>query len=95
MKPIRTPLCTTVDMPPRGAKDVMPLPSWRETNEHGVTAVFSVWELTPLERQWVADGANILLGVFSDPTPPALGVVTGPDFEKLARPNLVGPEGRA
>jgi len=65
MKPIRTPLCVTVDMPPRGAKDVSPLPSWRETNEHGVTAVFSVWQPTDTEREWIAHGSNILVGVFS------------------------------
>lgn len=81
MKPIRTPLCTGVDLGPPGS-DILPLPSWRETNEHGVTAVFSVWQPTELERKWLANGGNVLVGVFQDPLPPiSLGIVTGPDFE--------------
>lgn len=99
MKPIRTPLCNTVDMPPRGSVGVAPLPSWRETNEHGVTAVFSVWEPTDQEREWIARGSNILVGVFSDPTPPvSLGIVIGSDFERIEEPDTIvvpAPEGRA
>jgi hypothetical protein len=90
MRPIRTPLCDTVDMPPRGAADVAPLPSWRETNEHGVTAVFSVWEPTDAEREWIAHGSNTLVGVFSDPPPPiSLGIVIGHDFEAITDPDVI------
>lgn len=42
-----------------------------EAPEH-VMAVFSVWEPTELERKRIADGANVKLGILTEPIPPVM-----------------------
>lgn len=83
MRPIRTPLCRTLDIGQPGS-NVQPLPSWREDDETG-HRVCSVWQPTQQERDAIAAGGNIILAVYADPIPPVfLGVGHGELFEPIS-----------
>lgn len=66
MRPIKTEETNIVFTPPEGMLGCDPLPAKRVDGGHVVT----VWELTAAERQAIADGCNIELHVWLDPTPP-------------------------
>jgi hypothetical protein len=75
MRPRRTPDCNAVFHLPGGNEDsdlwalAMVLPD-------GSPMIRSTWELTPSERQQIADGANIELSIFTAGQPPVNLAVT-------------------
>lgn len=68
MRPRRTPTTRLVFTLPGGTEDN---DLWVRVGESdGAPTLESVWELTPVERRAVADGANIVLTVFGAGMPP-------------------------
>lgn len=75
---------------PLGMEDrVGGLPCTREQTDLGGTAIFSIWEPTAEEREAIAAGANLRLGIFGpEPiSPVSLGVTT---LATLAEPDAEG-----
>lgn len=67
-EPIRTPKTIGVYGAPRGLEEsIGGLPYWRTTNEFGGTTVYSVWTFSDDERQAIAAGANLVVGIFGEP----------------------------
>jgi hypothetical protein len=63
------------------------LPYFREKAGFGdVTAVYSVWTFTPEEREYIARGANLVLGIVGmEPIPPvSLSLRDGEWWEEIA-----------
>ena len=86
MKPIRTPKTTGIYGAPRGLeREVGGLPYFRKATGGGIpgTTVYSVWTFTPQEREYIARGANLVLGIVGmEPIPPvSLDIRGGPDDE--------------
>lgn len=77
MDPVRTRRTKgTYRGPVEGVGD---LPFWRVQNELGGTTVYSVWRPSNEERAAICDGADVLLGIWSEPIPPVSLSVIGPD----------------
>lgn len=71
--PIRTSTTTGVYGAPRGREaQVGGLPFYRAESLPGVTAVYSVWQFSDREREWIAKGkANLVIGIVgTEPIPP-------------------------
>lgn len=69
MKPVRTANSNLVYTGPPGVGDLH-----CERVQPG--RIRSVWYLTPEERRWIADGANIGLDIVTEPIPPVALFVT-------------------
>lgn len=89
MRPIRTP---SLDGVYRGNdRDVEDLPFRREivTTDRGpIVRIVSIWEPSEEEREAIANGANIELGVFYEPIPPFSVAVSDEqeiDYRELTR----------
>lgn len=68
MKPIKTPETNAELGAAEGDEDrVLPLPVIVRAGDPGV---YSVWEPDAAERQQIAEGANVELGVAANPPPP-------------------------
>lgn len=72
MQPIKT---ANSNLVYRGSPpDIVDLPCERAEIHGGLqdggTAIYSVWELTDEEREQIARGGNVKLGVFTEPIPP-------------------------
>ena len=74
MKPIKTDQTTDTYGAPPGMHDAIGgLPFYREPVEVGgvlTREVMSVWAFTDAERERIANGANVLLGILGEPIPP-------------------------
>lgn len=72
MKPITTEQTTGTYGAPRGLEaGIGGLPYYREfVKEYGANEVMSVWAFTDEERESIAGGANLLLGILGEPIPP-------------------------
>lgn len=69
MKPVRTPASNFTYLSP--APGISDLPCQRID----VGRIASVWWLTPAERRAIAEGANVMLIIATEPIPPvAIGV---------------------
>ena len=78
MRPIRTDETTGIYGAPPGLEEVVGgLPFWRETVD-GLPEVRSVWTFDPDEKEAVALGGNLLLGIVGEPIPPVSLVVLSP-----------------
>lgn len=76
MKPRRTPSSNQVWRLQGGTEDN---DLWAETRmQDGTPVIKSVWELTPAERQAVAEGANIALLVWGGQPPVAIETTAEP-----------------
>lgn len=76
MKPIRTAETNLIYRAPAASDGIGNLPCARLT-EHGDRGVWSVWELTPQERQQIMDGYNIRLGIIGqEPISPVSLAIT-------------------
>lgn len=80
MQPVRTDQATGIYGAPPGMEDVVEgLPYWREKDpDTGGTIVRSVWTLSADEREAVALGGNVLLGILGEPIPPVQLAVLSP-----------------
>lgn len=89
MKPIRTRKTTGIYGAPRGYEaEVGGLPYFRESEmlgEHATSTVYSVWTFTPEEREYIAKGANLVLGIVGmEPIPPvSFGLHSGEWWEEV------------
>lgn len=86
-EPIRTKKTTGIYGAPRGYEDsIGGLPYWRDpTGPNGLTTVYSVWTFSPEEREYIARGANLVLGIVGmEPIPPvSLSLRDGEWFEEI------------
>lgn len=72
-EPIHTSQTTGIYGAPRGLEaEVGGLPYYRAESLPGVTAVYSVWQFSDAEREWIAKGkANLIIGIVGmEPIPP-------------------------
>lgn len=77
----------TYGAPPGTEGQIGGLPCTREHDpELDATIVYSEWEPDPLEREAIAAGARIRLGIVGEPIPPVSVNVAGLD-------GVYGPEG--
>lgn len=76
MEPIKTP-DTNMNFTSE-AEEVLDLPARVERDEDGAPIIRSTWELTEIEREQVAEGAHVELGVWGSQPPPASLRVTAP-----------------
>lgn len=74
MRPIRTPQSNFTYLGPR--PDIGDLPCERVTYEDGEHVVYAVYELSNEDRAAIADGANVKLGIWTEPIPPVSMHVT-------------------
>ena len=85
MRPIRTRKTTGIYGAPLGhEKEIGGLPYYREKSGVGEgTQVVSVWTFSPEERDYIARGANLVLGILGmEPIPPvSLSLRGGPEDE--------------
>lgn len=85
--PIRTPKTTGIYGAPAGLEDqVGGLPFYRAESLPGVSTVYSVWQFSDAEREWIAKGhANLVIGIVGmEPIPPiSIGLRDGPAFEAI------------
>ena len=76
MRPMRTPASNFTYLGPR--PDIGDLPCERVVYEDGDSAVYAVYELIDEDRQAIAEGANVKLGIWNqEPIPPVSLRVTG------------------
>lgn len=98
MRPIRTDETIGIYGAPKGMEDVVEgLPYWREKDsETGGNLIRSVWELDADEREAIALGGNVLLGILGEPIPPVqlqvLSPIDVPAFGMRAIDPLFVPE---
>lgn len=80
MTPVRTEETVGIYGAPKGMEDVVSgLPYWRETDpETGLPLIRSVWTLDADEKEAIALGGNILLGIVGEPIPPVQIQVLSP-----------------
>lgn len=94
-EPIRTKKTTGIyGAPPGHEAEIGGLPFYREKTGIGEsTAVYSVWTFSPEERDYIARGANLVLGIVGmEPIPPvSLSLRDGEWFEAIAAPSEERP----
>lgn len=64
MRPVRTPSTTTGFGAPPGREDEVGMLPLEIVDQDGTKVLYSTWELEPHEREAIADGANVKLGVW-------------------------------
>lgn len=82
MHPIRTPASNFTYLGP--APHIGDLPCQRAPDGRGGTVVLSTWELTPDEREAIARGANIEVGIYAEPIPPISVAIAQPTQDDAA-----------
>jgi len=71
MQPVKTPHTQGIYGAPPGLEDsIGGLPYWRVQNEYGGTTIYSVWRPSAEDREALAAGADLLLGIVGEPIPP-------------------------
>lgn len=71
MRPIKTTKYDGIYGAPRGYEnEIGGLPYYRERNDFGGNTIYSVWTFDDGEREAIAKGYNIVLGIVGEPIPP-------------------------
>lgn len=87
MKPVRTRTSNCTYLGPR--EDIGDLPCERVRYDDGDRVVYAVYELTDEDRKAIADGANVKLGIWTEPIPPVSLRVT--DEQALEEQDVASP----
>ena len=91
MRPIQTDETIGIYGAPKGLEDVVSgLPYWREMDpDTGGPLIRSVWALDADEKEAIALGGNVLLGIVGEPIPPVqLAVLSPIDVPAFGMPAL-------